>query len=104
MLDRIGDTKTEKYVRCWHECQLCKLPARYSIAFILPNARSNPASTAYGRDDISWCSDDELFACKEHLRDVETISEIMNKPMKWCATFTLKSYKHMGFYWDRLTQ
>ena len=94
-MDKVGDIKTESFIRCWRECQLCELPARYRHSFLLPNSRSNPESRGYGKDDISWCSDDEMFACEEHKRDVENC----HNTMEWAGTYTLSNFKHMGFYW-----
>ncbi|HDY88492.1 MAG TPA: hypothetical protein ENH82_10345 [bacterium] len=97
-MNKVGDTKTETFIRKWHECQFCELPARYRIGFTLPNARSNPASSGYGKDDISWCSDDQMYACEEHKKQIEHCHDTMI----WCSTIQLKGYKHMGFYWDKV--
>ena len=93
---RVGDIVVTRRQYKWHECQECGLPASFRITFLASgNCRGNPASSAYGRDDCSWCSDAESYACKKHERAVEA-----NAPdgMSGCATFPLKRYKHMGFY------
>lgn len=54
--------------RTYHrrECDECAEPAHFKVTFLLDNARRNPASSAYGRDDCSWCEDDVAYACHEH--------------------------------------
>lgn len=67
------------------KCDRCAANATKKITFIKENARHNPASRGYGRDDISWCADDEAFACDEHNKDVERDPP---SGMEYCATFT----------------
>ena len=93
---KVGDRETITYIWRWHECQECGMPAAFRISYLTAgNYRANPASSAYGRDDCTWCSDTETFACKKHVRQLEH-----NPPdnMSWCASFPLKKYKDMGFY------
>jgi hypothetical protein len=67
------------------KCEYCDKDATKRITFVMENARCNPQSRGYGRDDISWCADAEAFACDEHNKQVER-----NAPegMDYCATFT----------------
>lgn len=96
MIDKIGDgTKritTAVYTR--HECFECGEPATKRITYLLPNARSNLRSAAYGKDDISWCSDDNEFTCDEHEKKSD------GGTMEYCATFTYSErFEHMFHYW-----
>ena len=99
---RVGEIIAEKKMAKWRECDICGLPAAFCITFLLTgNCRANPASNAYGRDDCSWCSDAEAFACRRHEREVRK-----NPPagMSECSIFPLKKFKHMGFYFVKAKQ
>jgi len=99
---KVGDIIIERKQVQWHECQVCGLPAICRITYLAAgNCRANPASNAYGRDDCSWCSDAEAFACKHHKQQVQRDLPI---GMSWCATFPLKNFKHMGFYFVKLAE
>lgn len=94
---KVGSKRTQ--TACWRECEICGNPASWRITFLddgTCGARKNPASSAYGKDDCSWCSDAELFACKKHQNEVRRICP---NGFSWCATFPLSKYKSMGFYW-----
>ena len=54
-------TIMQEYIR--HECAECGEPATKKVSYLLPNARSNPASSGYHGDDITWCSDHQEFIC-----------------------------------------
>ncbi len=93
---KVGDKEMVEYVWRWHGCQECETPARYKIGYLLDNARSNPSSSGYRKDDISWCSDDASFACEKHKRQVENDAPVGHG---WASTFKLsRRFKHMGFY------
>ncbi len=84
-----GEISTVTYRRERECCDNCGEPAHFKHNFLLPNARRNPASSAYGGDDITWCSDYSLFTCRE-----------CKKPnpdgYSWCATFpAVTSYANM---------
>lgn len=81
-------------------CQECEEPAKWKHTFLLYNARRNTASSAYGRDDCSWCSDEHKFSCDAHREKVEK-----DKPygMDWCATFSRKKHEHMFLYWKTIS-
>ncbi len=62
------------------QCEECGAEATLKHTFLLPNPRNNPASSAYGRDDCTWCSDNQMFLCDDCKRP-----EIDG--YEWCATF-----------------
>lgn len=81
---------TQEYIR--HECELCGEPATKRHSYLLPDARRNPASSGYGKDDISWCADDEAFTCdgcRDPARD----------GMAWCGAFSGERFHHMLHFW-----
>lgn len=92
-----GEFKLVERRRVRHECN-CGEPADERHSYLLPNARRNPQSSGYGRDDISWCSDHEVFTCaacrpRGHQPDVSGY--------EWCATFKLGNgrFDHMFLTW-----
>ena len=100
---RVGETRTITEVAKWHECEVCGYPAKYRITFLNDGdagARRNPGSSAFGRDDCSWCSDHETYACQKHKKQLERKEPSWS--YHWCASFPLKEFKHMGFYWKRI--
>lgn len=44
-------------------CEECGEPATQKHGFLLENFRRNPLSSAYGKDDSSWCVDTAIFTC-----------------------------------------
>ncbi len=63
-------------------CTICGGYARYVVRWLLPNARTNPASSGYQGDDISYCSDRTTNRCEEH-------KEHRHHPergFEWCST------------------
>lgn len=93
---KVGDIVVERKEVKWRECQECGLPASFRITFLASgNPRGNPASSAYGMDNCSWCCDAEQYACKKHERAVQAEAP---SGMTWCATFPLRKFKNMGFY------
>ena len=92
---RVGMREIVEYTWAWHECEECSTPARYRISYLLENARRNPASQGYGKDDITWCSDADTYACERHRKKL-----LLNPPpgFSWAGTFPLKRFKHFGFY------
>lgn len=90
-----GEEKVITYVNTRHQCGECMEPATRRHSYLLTNARRNPSSSGYGKDDISWCSDAEAFSCT----DCET--KVRNSPpagMEWASTF---QYEHMLLYWKK---
>jgi hypothetical protein len=46
-------------------CEICGADAHYKHTWLLDGARSNPNSSAYHKDDCSWCEDAATFACRD---------------------------------------
>jgi len=91
-----GETVVVTKTRMRHECHICGEPAHFKHSFLLEGARRNPASSAYGKDDCSWCSDDELFVCKKHEKE-----RTPPDGYSWCSTFTASDrFAHMFLYWQ----
>ena len=92
-----GEIKTETKQRTRQECENCGEIAHYKHTFLLPNARSNPNSSAYGRDDCSWSEDAAQFSCA----DPECHREMRHmEGFGWCATFpAIEQFAHMFLYW-----
>ena len=67
-------------------CFECELPATKRITFLYENSRSNPSSSGYRKDDISWCYDDEAFSCNSHEKLVK--ENYCPRDMESCSTFT----------------
>lgn len=96
---KVGQIETKSFKWYWRDCELCDRPASWRITFLDDGSngcRRNPSSSAYGKDDCSWCSDYELFACKKHRADIERWEPKPNHNR--CSSFPLKNFKHMGFY------
>jgi hypothetical protein len=93
-----GDVIVVRKERRRHECGNCGEPAHYKHSYLLPYARSNQASSAYGHDDCSWCSDHNEFTCKECKRP-----QVVG--YSWCATFhAIEQFAHMFLYWKETKQ
>ena len=60
-----GDIRTTVATRMRKTCEECGELAHYKHSFLYEGMRSNRASSAYGRDDCSWCSDVDVFTCKK---------------------------------------
>jgi len=102
------DIKIVEYVCKERECEECGRPATHCLTFLYENARSNPASSGYGGDDISWASDEEKFACDEH---VESMRRNPPRGMMWCSDFyrykddgTETPHRHRYFYWEKVKE
>lgn len=92
-----GDIEVVRRILVRHECDRCGEPATKRHTYLLPDARRNPASSAYGRDDCTWCSDEERFTCDEHKREPHI------EGYGWCSTFTYNDrFAHMFTYWRDL--
>lgn len=95
-----GERRTTKEICKSRDCEICGEKATARLTFLLPSCRSNPASSAYGKDDCSWCSDAEMFVCKEHEKDRYKIAKELN--MEWCGLFpNTEKFKHMFLYWHK---
>lgn len=92
-----GDIKYVIKTRVRRDCCNCGEPATKRITYLLDNCRRNPASSAYGRDDCTYCSDGEQYACNDCEREVERDTPV---GMSWCGTFTADGrFSHMVLYW-----
>jgi hypothetical protein len=92
-----GETQTVTRKRLRRECEECGELAHYKHTFLFPNARSNPASKAYGRDDCSWCEDATKFVCREHLKSTHMDG------YTWCSTFPASErFAHLFLYWEEI--
>ena len=60
-----GDRRIITQVRARKGCDECGEFAHFKHSFLYEGMRSNPKSSAYGRDDCSWCSDVDVFTCRE---------------------------------------
>ncbi len=90
-----GEVRYVRKVRCRHECAVCGEPADFRHSYLLAgDCRRNPASSAYGRDDCTFCSDGESFVCATHKSDRQAPNG-----MEWAGTYTLAKFPHMGMYW-----
>ena len=77
-----------------HECDVCGEAADYRLTYLLEgDCRRNPASTAYGKDDCSWCSDAERFVCKDHQSKYPAPDG-----HSWAGSFPLVNFPHLGLY------
>jgi len=90
-------TVTKKRVR--RSCDNCGNPAYYMFTFLLPEARSNPASSAYKKDDVSWSSDAKRFSCVkgECVRKLRQL-----EGYRWCAEFSAPKFPHMFLFWKEV--
>jgi len=88
----IGTTRTITQRLTAHECYECGEPATQRHTFLLENAHRNAASAAYGKDDVSWCADEEVFTCEEH-------GKLALRRADWCATFSAARFPHMFQCW-----
>lgn len=46
------------------ECDECGEPAHFKHAYLYEGYRRNPASSAYAKDDCTWCCDVAVYTCK----------------------------------------
>lgn len=90
-----GETKTVTKTRTRKACEFCGKPAHFKHTFLLGNYRHNPASSAYGRDDCSWCEDQCRFVCIAHQKE--------NTPppgYESCSTFpATERFAHLFLEW-----
>lgn len=89
-----GDVQYVKRTRCRRDCDVCGEPADYKRGLSLINARNNPASSGYGKDDISWCTDGEKYLCEAHKMEFLAPTGYTN-----AGLWTLSTYPHLGLYW-----
>ena len=99
----VGQTPAAKYRLTVQKeveayCEECGETATWQLTFLLDNARRNPASAAYGRDDCAWCSDIIIFSC------AECESKLRQNPPEnhgWCAMFPKEKFPHLFLSWKK---
>lgn len=95
LLSGEGDVKIIVKTRRRHECNNCGEPSTKRFSFCYINGRKNPASSMYGRDDCSYCSDADVYSCDACERDVRR--ETCPDGMQWAATQTLTDSNALRF-------
>lgn len=77
-------------------CEECGEPATKKHTFLLQGTRSNPASSAYGRNDCTFCEDTRRFVCEKHNSMWPKLDGY-----EWCGTYSVgKTYASTFMYWD----
>jgi hypothetical protein len=88
-----GEGESKMVTKTRVTCAECGDSAHFRHTYLLPNGRNNPASSAYRRDDCSWCSDEETFTCRTCKRP--TIDGY-----SWCSTFPANDrFAHLFLKW-----
>lgn len=89
-------------------CEECGEIATHCLTFLYEGGRSNPASSAYGKDDCTWCADETIFACDSH---ADKIRWHPPENMKWCSDFyrytkdgTQTPHQHRYFKWKQIKE
>ncbi len=99
---KLGEERITKEICVEQCCEECGESAKYKHTFLLNGARQDRASSAYGRDDCSWCSDEDKFACEEHK---EKIRREAPNGMGWCSTFErIPRFEHMFLYRKKVSE
>ena len=80
-----------------HECEECGAPATYRYTYLLEGMRNNPASSAYCRDDCSYCEDDAIFSCCRCGRPPTPGGYVDASRYKYC-----EKWEHLFNYWDEV--
>ena len=88
-----GEGATRTQVRVRVECDYCGELATRKQTYLLLNARSNPASSAFGKDDISRCSDAEEMLCGVHNGEPPSGHSV-------CSIFKVERFAHMFLRWE----
>lgn len=81
-----GERKYVVQERVRRECDNCGEPATKRHTFCYVNGRRNPASSMYGRDDCTYCSDRDAFACDACDQEVRRVC--CPDGMNWGGTFS----------------
>ena len=88
-----GETVIVRKTRVRRSCDQCGAHATRKQTFLLENARNNPASSAYGGDDVSWCEDAHEYLCDDCTPDVP-------RGHKTCSQFLVGDrFAHMFLEW-----
>lgn len=93
-----GDTKIVRRVRVRRECESCGEPAVYLNTYLMPAARTNPASSAYRRDDCTFCSDHDEYLCGDCQRSAKRT--LVPDGYGECSTFSVSArFAHLFLEW-----
>ena len=95
-----GEGTTECVVKTLtrRECEVCGEAAHYKHTFLLERARTNPASSAYGKDDCTFCEDERTFVCADHKS-----TRAGPDGYWWCSTFpATERFARMFLYWKEV--
>ena len=65
-----GEVQQVTQTRTRKQCEMCNAVAEYKHTFLLEGTRGNSVSSAYCRDDYSWCEDKAIFTCSSCRPDV----------------------------------
>lgn len=100
---KLNDRKTVEYIVAERFCEECGEPATKKVCWLLENFRSNPNSSAYRRDDCSWCADGEpAFSCDVHEQGIRW------KPPEGYVSGTtfhrVPNFEHMFVYWKKVSE
>ena len=81
-------------------CNVCGKEAIKKITYLDDRnggARNNPNSSAYQRDDCSWCEDACVFGCVDHYREMEdNCEQFAGDGYGYCSTFEKSErFKHL---------
>ena len=84
-------------------CHYCGEDATRRVTYLLDRARINRQSSAYGKDDCSWCSDGERHVCEACVGKAEHDAP---EGMGYCATFDGRGerFSHMVHEWVQIDQ
>lgn len=94
-----GEIKVVIKTRMRRECESCGELATKKHEFCYINGRRNPASSMYGRDDCTFCSDHDAYACEDCSREVER--DGCPDGMNWAGTRTATPRNAFAFlYWS----
>ena len=102
-LDKEGDIKVVVKTNTRVKCEFCRKPADEKHTYLLPNARSNPKSSGYKKDDLSWCSDKKVFTCDNcRVENFRGSHPVLNG-YEICSTFGVgERFAHMFLEWSEM--
>lgn len=96
LLPEEGKIEKIERIKVRKECDICGEPAHYKFTWLLNGMRSNPASSAFGKDDCSWCEDACNFSCRKCYNKVHPPNGYTE-----CSIFpATERFAHLFLYWD----
>lgn len=99
-----GEEQVIRRVRYRHACHNCGENAHFKQTYLMDNARRNPASSAYGKDDCSWSEDEAVYFCKNGRAGGECRPPSL-PGYGMCSTFpATKQFAHMFLYWHEVKE